>query len=178
AGTQLATGCHDGAVRLWDIAKNQQLRQINAHTTPGPAAVYAVAWSLDGKQVLSGSYDNSLKLWDAGGGNLVREFKAYKPKDAEQGHRDSVYCAAFSPDGKLIASGSARPGVIKIWNAADGTLVRDLANPNLKADALTMTAPSHPGDVFGVRFTADGKHLISVGAAPRLQGYLAVWSVE
>ncbi|HXG12116.1 MAG TPA: PQQ-binding-like beta-propeller repeat protein [Gemmataceae bacterium] len=177
AGTQLATGCHDGAVRLWDIAKNQQLRQINAHTTPA-AAVYAVAWSADGKQVLSASYDHSLKLWDAGSGNLVREFKAYKPKEFEKGHRDSVYCAAFSPDGKLIASGSARPGVIKLWNVADGTVVRDLENPNLKADPFTMTAPAHPGDVFGLRFTADGKYLISVGAAPRRQGYLAVWDVS
>ena len=34
AGTQLVTGCHDGNVRIWDVAKGQQLRQITAHTVP------------------------------------------------------------------------------------------------------------------------------------------------
>jgi WD40 repeat protein len=32
---------------------------------------------------------------------------------------------AFSPDGKLIATGG-QDGVVKLWNAADGTLVREL----------------------------------------------------
>jgi WD40 repeat protein len=178
AGTQLATGCHDGTVRLWDIVKNQQIRQINAHTQPAAAVVYVAAWSPDGKQVLSASYDGSLKLWDAGNGNLVREFKAYKAKEAEKGHRDSVYCAAFSPDGKQVASGAiGGDRVIKIWNVADASVVRDLANPHLKPDPLTMANPSHPGDIHGLRFTADGKYLIGVGRAPRLKGYLSVWSV-
>ena len=34
---QLATGCHDGTVRIWDVAKAQQLRQIDAHNKTQPA---------------------------------------------------------------------------------------------------------------------------------------------
>src|SRR5439155_6690422 len=68
AGTVLATGCHDGSLRLWDHAKGAMTREIKAHAMPMPAPIYAVVWTPDGKQVLSASYDGSLKLWDATGG--------------------------------------------------------------------------------------------------------------
>jgi WD40 repeat protein len=53
-------------------------------------------------------------------------------------------------------------------------VVRDLANPNYK---MTPGFPpaSHPGAVTSLRFTKDGKHLISAGDAPANKGFLAVW---
>src|SRR5439155_12398138 len=96
-GTLLATGCHDGKVRIYDIAKGAVQKEINAHPgmpPVGPAAIYCVAWTPDGKNVLSGSLDHTLKLWDATSGNLVREFKAYKDKEFDKGHRDGIFAAA------------------------------------------------------------------------------------
>jgi WD40 repeat protein len=174
AGTVLATGCHDGSVRLFDHAKGALTKEIKAHVTPNATMIYCVTWTPDGKQVLSGSYDGSMKLWDATGGTMVREFKAYKEKVSDKGHRDGVFCAAFSPDGKQIASGSS-DRCIKIWNAADGNVIRELVNPKIKQDAMQGVV-SHPGWVYSLRYTADGKHIISVGGAPRNQGYLAVWN--
>ena len=176
AGTQLATGCHDGTVRIWDIAKGQQLRQINAHVQPQPAPVYCVAWTADAKQIISGSLDKTLKLWDATSGNLVREFKAYKEKDFEKGHRDGVFCVAFSPDGKQIASGSS-DRTLKLWDVAKGTVEREFINPTLKAPVAGDSPPAHPGWIYGLRFTTDGKRIVSAGNAPRNHGYLAVWNV-
>jgi WD40 repeat protein len=98
--------------------------------------------------------------------------QAYKEKDFEKGHRDPVFCAAFSPDGKTVASGSAGlERAIKLWNVADGSVAREFVNPNLKAPQ------SHPGWVYGLKFTPDGKYLVSVGEAPKRKGYLAVWNV-
>jgi WD40 repeat protein len=179
--TLLATGCHDGIVRIWDLAKGQVLKQITAHTAPAGTqmvpAVYCVAWSLDGKQVVSGSNDHSLKLWDATAGTLVREFKGYKEKDFEKGHRDAVYCVAFSPDGKFLVSGGSDRS-IKVWNVADGSVIRELVNPNLKVPTGPLSFPpqAHPGWVYSVRYTPDGKYLVSAGSAPRNQGYLALWN--
>jgi WD40 repeat protein len=170
AGTQLATACSDGRLRIFDVAKGTLLRQVIAHNTPNLTGIYCVAWSKDGKQVVTGSQDQSLKLWDATNGNLVKEFKAYKEKVFEKGHQESVLSVAFSPDGKQLVSGSWDK-TIKVWNIADGSVARDLVNPAFKP-------ASHPGYVYALRFTKDGKHLISAGGAPRLKGYLAQWELS
>src|SRR5262249_13639074 len=83
-GTLLATGCFDGQLRIYDVAKGTLTRQIAAHTKPNDTSIYGVAWSPDGKQIVTGSIDYSLKLWDANTGALVREFKGYNAKEFEQ----------------------------------------------------------------------------------------------
>ena len=103
-------------------------------------------------------------LRDAAGGALVREFKGFKEKEAEKGHRDGVFCVAFSPDGKMIASGSS-DNAIKLWNAATGVVIRELINPKLKAKGAVAAAPpqAHPGWIQGLAFVANGARLVSAG---------------
>jgi WD40 repeat protein len=171
-GKLLATACHDGNVRIFDVEKNAATKTIAAHTTPQPAAVYSVTWTADGKQLLSTSYDKSMKLWDATSGSLVREFKPFAEKGNEKGHTDQVFCAAITKDGRLIASGSS-DRKIKLWDAASGAVVREFPNPNLKGEP----GQSHPGGVYQLRFTPDEKYLVSAGPAPKNRGYVAVWTV-
>jgi WD40 repeat protein len=94
---------------------------------------------------------------------------------SDRGHEDTVFSVAFSPDGKYLASGSGGlERTIKIWNVADGRLVRDLPNPKLKLPS-GAAVQSHPGWVYAVRYTPDGRRLVSAGDAPLNKGYLAVW---
>ncbi len=194
-GNVLATGCHDGVLRTYDLAKNALLKQVNAHVTTTPQQVqnpiYAVLWSNDYKQIFTASYDKSIKLWDAAGGTLVREFKgaqdpAPEPKkddkapppkkdDGPSGHRDQVFGLALSKDGKFLASSSS-DRTVKLWDVATGKVLRDFQNPDLKPVFPGEPAPSHPGWVHAVRFTPDGNQLVTAGAAPRGKSYLAVWN--
>jgi WD40 repeat protein len=178
AGTQLATVGHDGVLRIWDTAKGTQIREIKAHTTANLLAIYCLTWDKEGKQIATGGLDQTIKLWDAATGKMVREFKAYKPKEFEQGHREGVFAVALSPDGKQLASaGSDR--TIKFWTLADGKVIRDLVDPRLTPpnppkDVLVPKL-SHSGWIHTVKFTPDGQHLVSGGAAPLKKGSLAIW---
>ena len=118
---------------------------------------------------------------------------------------DLVTALAFSPDGTSLASGSGRPsrsGEIKLWNPADGTLVRDISHPHTDtvtalefsragdrlasggtdrfvkihavADgALIKSLEGHTGHVLGVAWQAHGRQLASAGADTTLK----VWNV-
>ena len=74
-------------------------------------------------------------------------------------HPNSVYSAAFSPDGSRIASGSL-DNTIKLWDAATG---RELARWR-----------GHGDGVCTVVFAPDGKTLFSAS----LDRSLRVWNVE
>jgi len=59
----------------------------------------------------------------------------------------TVYSVAFSPDGKIVASGS-EDGMIQLWKTATGQLVRQTIN-------------THAGEVNSVAFSPDGQTLAS-----------------
>ncbi len=192
SGDKLATGCHDGLLRIYDLTKKSLLKQVEAHIIKTPRQVqnpiYCVLWSTDHKQVFTSSFDSSIKLWNASSGALVREFKAApEPKAGDTkggkppatpelvGHRDQVFSMALSKDGKYLASGSSDRSV-KLWDVATGKVLRDFPNPDLKPIFPGEAAPSQPGWVHAVRFSPDGSRIISAGAAPRGRSYIAVWN--
>jgi WD40 repeat protein len=195
-GDRLATGCHDGQLRIFDLVKGNAIKTVEAHVVKTPQQaqnpIYAVLWTPDYKQLFTSSFDQTIKLWDATSGSLVREFKAApdpipvtkkddknppKKETGPVGHRDQVFSIALSSkDGKFLAYSSSDKSV-KLWEVASGKVVRDFQNPDLKPVFPGEPAPSHPGWVHAVRFSPDGTHLITAGAAPRGKSYIAVWSV-
>ena len=65
-----------------------------------------------------------------------------------EGHTDAVWCVAFAPGGKVLATGSA-DHTIKLWDAATGK--------------LRTTLKGHADEVLAVAFSPDGKILASAG---------------
>ncbi|KAH0555986.1 hypothetical protein GP486_006074 [Trichoglossum hirsutum] len=68
-----------------------------------------------------------------------------------EGHSDSVRTVAYSPDGRLVASGSC-DGTIRLWDDITGLAVRSLEG--------------HSGWVESVAFSPDGR-LVASGSADR-----------
>ena len=73
-------------------------------------------------------------------------------------HADTVTCAAFSPNGKFLATGS-RDSFVKIWN--------------IDRRELVTTLKAATGDVWSVTFTPDAKSLITSGL-----GGTKLWDVN
>jgi WD domain, G-beta repeat len=90
-GLTLASTSFDEALSLWDPATGRELRRITGH----PKLVSA-AFSPDGQTVASAGWDGTIRLWQAATGRPFRSLRA-------QG--DRVLAIAFSPNGKLLASG-------------------------------------------------------------------------
>ena len=91
------------------------------------------------RRAISGGPDGVLRLWNLETFALVREFEPA---------RDSIRCAAFTPDGKHVAAGEDS-GVIHFWEAKSGKLVRQFKG--------------HAEGVPQITFSSDGKWLLSAG---------------
>lgn len=121
-------------------------------------------------------------------------------------HTDVVYCVAFSPDGKLLASGG-RDRTIVLWDAATRQKLRVLhghsddvnclafsSDGNLMASAdegqhdpahlepkVILWDPSvsvapHPGPAAAVAFLSDGRTLVTPG--PGFERRVAFWDAD
>jgi len=66
---------------------------------------------------------------------------------------------SYSPDGSLIATGSAKENSIKVWDIASGKIIGKL--------------DGHEGATTALKFTQDGKHLISCAK----DEYVIIWDI-
>ena len=129
-GKALSAGGMDGTVRAWELDdKEPRARTQRVHAS----WANAIAYRPDGLGMASVSSDNEVRFNPEIGKLLI-----VRPKLAE------VRSVAYSPDGKLLATGT-RYGVTAVWDA--------------NGDAVAMLKGRHTGDVWGIAFSPDGKLL-------------------
>jgi len=133
---RLASGSWDKVIELSDAATGSPRAKLEGHQ----GAIFALAFTRDGRRLASASWDHTAKVWDC---ETRRELLSFT------GHSAPVHAVAFSPDGKRVASG-AFDGQIKIWDAATGKLIAS-------CDGFIFP-------VMSVAFSPDGKRIASGGS--------------
>ncbi|MCX6925560.1 MAG: hypothetical protein NT154_20480 [Verrucomicrobia bacterium] len=134
---RLLTACEDGLARLWSIEDTNEPVLF-----PHRAAVRYATFSPDAELVLTASADRTARLWRAADGQPVG-----KPLE----HSMPLFHASFSPNGRIIATGSGNrndlgksheSGEFSLWDRDTGNRI---APPITLRAASTWTAFSPDG---------------------------------
>ena len=135
-GQILATGSHDGVIRLWSTVTGELHNSLGGHSN----RVRSLVFDPDGDRLASASDDGTVRIWDpAAGVELTRLL----------GHEGGVFDVDFSPDGARIASVGADHSV-RLWYALSSPRLTQLRGHKNRGISALDTSP-------------DGKQIISVG---------------
>ncbi len=183
SGTLLGQGYPDNAVRIWDAATGRLLRivdhpvsDINGIQVKGNLSkINAVRFSPDGKYVASGSgdswlemgieYDDFARLWDVATGKELAVYGFHDHTSMSKhsatciGHAGEVTAIAFSPSGKLIATGG-NDNKIFVWETLTGRHIGSFSG--------------HTQSVRHVLFSSDETQIVSRSS----DGVAKLWDLK
>ncbi|MBX3444750.1 MAG: WD40 repeat domain-containing protein [Planctomyces sp.] len=146
-GRYVFCGAEDNTIQRFQLSDGAKTPLVGGHDT----WVHALAFSKDGETLLSGGCEGRLVWWPAA---------AEQPQPARQvdAHHGWIRALAVSPDGTLVAS-AGNDAVIRLWNVADGSPVRELRG--------------HARDIYSLLWHPSGEFLISGD----LMGVIRQWDI-
>lgn len=149
--SRIVTASLDGTARLWQRDSGAALATLEHN----PLGVASAVFSPDGARILTTTDNTSLGeqeaagLWEARGGRHVAWLR----------HDGMIMCAAFDRSGRRVATGGT-DGKVRLWNAADG--------------ALLKTLDGHTSIVRSVQFSADDHRLLTAAHDASVR----VWTLD
>lgn len=145
----------EGTIRLREFTTGKLIRRF------GQRRYERISFSPDGKLLVAheqlgalNSHDTKVEVWDATTGRLQHSWEA---------HKDIVWVATFSTDGKSLYTGGA-DAVIRVWDVATARLLREITG--------------NPNEVERLSVSPDGRVLASIGATKIEHGMGTHWQAD
>ncbi len=148
----IVSGGYDRQLIWWDPETRAAIRQLPAHEK----WIREVVASPDGVTVASVADDMHCKVWDAATGELRFTLDDHKAETPNH-YPSMLFAAAFSQDGKLLATGD-KVGHVAVWDITTGQKVGQVESPGM----YTWDPRQRRHSIGGIRslaFSRDGKTL-------------------
>ena len=120
-GKKLASAGADNIIKVWDYEKGEKLRDIPG----GTKQITRLMFVPKTMTFVTCAGDSGAKLWNADNGGVLRNF---------DGAKDFLYAIGISDDGKILATGG-EDGTIRLYNGADGKLIKAMLPPDAVSKA-------------------------------------------
>ena len=206
-GLFLASSSGGRDVFIWDLSAGKIMNTLQGHKN----SVMSVAFAPDGNLFATGSRDKTVKLWNASTENSPAKAQnllqsIFRGRTINESvitladHKDSVWTVAFSPNSRILASGS-RDHSIVLWDSTTGRKIQELNGHtnevisldfdpsgnflasggndnsviiwNVSNGKLERSFAVHDDNIVGVKFIHAGKRLVSCS----LNGSIIYWDL-